>query len=290
MIRLLEGSTFFIQDFIEQHLEKRFPKTKPNVVKNPLSISEVTDCSVFEDENKVIIWDFEEFKKLGKFNPYVIPRTVDIFVIGEKIDRRLKIIKELEGHNAEHKLFKDLYPNQVSGWILERCNKYKIKLHPEANQRLALMYGNNLSELDACLKRLIGIKTPITKDEVMKVASVVNKFSIFELQDAVTSRDPKRIDYIVKTMLKNGEAPVGIVRYFMSYFEKLLVVKLGDEELIDAMKMHQFILKKYNDVKFSVDTILRCLDILRVAEKKLISGFFQEYVLRKSLFSLCKIK
>ena len=94
MIKVLEGNEFLIREYIQDHINQKFKNVDEfelqfSVIKNPLNIQVIIEGSAFALNGKVIIWDFDIFKKFEKFNPYIIPMGVDIFITGNKIDKRL---------------------------------------------------------------------------------------------------------------------------------------------------------------------------------------------------------
>lgn len=293
MIKILEGNDFLIQEYLEEYIEKKFAgideqKRKFAIVRNPSSISVITNSSPFTIDDKVIIWDFDEFKKLERFNPYVIPKGVDIFIIGQKIDKRLIVVKQAQSYQAEVKLFKDLYPNQVEAWILNRKKKINIQIQPDAVRMLALMYGSNLGELAKLLDELKKLNKIITKDIVIKVGSTVNEFSIFELQDEILAQRVNKSLYIVEQMLKS-EQPIGIIRYFVNAYDKLILIKSKDSKIIEGLKLHPFILKKLDDTSMTIEKCLKALDILRLAEQYILWGIDAKFVLLRMTYRLCRI-
>lgn len=297
MIKILEGNEFLIREYIQAHLDVKFKGTtefqlKYSVIKNPLTIDVITNNSAFALDGKVIIWDFDVFKKLEKFNPYVIPKGTDIFVIGTKIDKRSAILKQLEAFNAEYldKPFKDLYPNQIESWILTRKKKIGLVIDSEGVKTLALLYGNNLAELANQMTELKKLNVPITKLIIAKTSTAVNVFSIFELSDNVTGRNVNKSIYIFRQMSKDGSSGFEILRYFVTFFEKLLIIKLNDGHLIESLKLHPYILKKFQEIKIPVEGSKKALELLREAELKFLKGFEQNYVTERCLYELCRIK
>lgn len=294
MIKVLEGNEFLVQEFINDFIAVKFKgiseqQKKYSIIKNPQSISEITNCSVFGCTQRLILWDFQEFKKLEKFNPYVIPKGTDIFIVGNKIDKRLLVVKALQNYSVEFKLFKDLWPNQIENWILNRKQKIGLKIQPDAVQLLAIYYGTKLNELANCLDRLKEFGVIITKDIVHKVAVNVNEFSIFELQDELLSRRLTKSLYIVRQMLKNGEPGMSITRYFINFFMRLIIIKTEDSELIEALKLHPYILDKLKRVSVSIKYCKQALIHLRWGESQILSGIDQEYILCRTIFNLCKV-
>lgn len=297
MIKILEGNEFLIREYIDSHIKLKFKglndvQLKYSIIKNPLTIDIITCNSAFALNGKVIIWDFEVFKKLEEFNPYIIPKDVDIFVIGTKIDKRSKILKSLEAFNAEliDKPFKDLYANQVEGWILLRKKKIGLNIDADSVKTLALLYGNNLGELANQMDELKKLNVPITKAIVLKTSTAVNVFSIFELQDCVTAGNTNKAIYIYRQIIKNGGSGFEILRYFITFFEKLLIIKLNNLLLIDSLKLHPYILKKFQDVKIPVEGSRKALELLRNAEAKVLKSLDINYVSERYIYELCKVK
>lgn len=297
MLKILEGSDFFIQEFLQQHIESKFKgcderRLKYSILRNPSALSSITNVSSIGLDDRVIIWNFENFKKFESFAPYVVPKGTDIFVIGQKIDKRLVVIKDFLSYNAEHKIFKDLYPNQIESWILDRSKKMKLKIQPEATKMIALLYGVNLGEILKYLEELKELNVIITKDIVLKSASFVNKFSIFELQDEVFSKRFNKSLYILTKLIKDGEQPFLIMRYFINQFDKLITIRTNDEGLIEDLKLHSYVVKKLKESRWTLYQCKKALDILRNCENSFLKGGdsnFIEYLIKRCIFNLCKI-
>lgn len=296
MIKVLEGNDFLIKEYIQDFINEKFKgldelTLKFSILKNPEAVSVITENSAFALNGRVIIWDFEVFKKFEKFDPYLIPQGVDIFIIGTKIDKRLSIIKGLEAFNATflEKEFKDLYPNQVENWILLRKKKISLNMDAESVKLLALLYGTKLAELSNQLNELKKLNVPITKVIVLQTSTAVNSFSIFELQDLVTCGNSSKAVYVFRQMMKEKGNGFETLRYFVNFFEKLIIIKLNDSGLITKLGLHPFILKKLRDVRISVNGSQKALDILKKAELKILKGLDSIYVTERTIYELSKI-
>lgn len=294
MLYLLEGNDFLIRQKIEEIISARLPglfeeEKKRCVIRNPISVSAILDESLFSTSGKVIIWDYDEFIKLPDFKPYVIPNDVDVILYGASIDKRKVIIKQFLAFNPEVLNLKDLYTNQVESWIISECNSLKIKYLVDGVRLLTLYYGNNLGEIADVLKRFSSEFLELNVDNVNKYCVQVNKFSIFDLQDSVFSKNARKSVYIIRRMLKTGEQNLPLIRYLMSIFYKKFVVSLGDNELIDTLKLHPYVLKKLNGSPYSIGECVKALMLLADLEKGLFFGFSQDYKLDRTIFKICKL-
>jgi DNA polymerase III delta subunit len=299
MIYILEGNDFLKNEFLQDYLNSRFAKVpeyvrQAAIIKNPKEIGQLTAVPFQVALHKcgtTVIWDYPEFKKLEKFNPYIIPKTVDIVVIAtDKVDKRLKIVQALISFRAEIKTFKDLYPNQIENWINIRKKALKIQISPDAVKQLAMFYGVNLGELKKCIDELAKLGRPVSKEDVFKIATPVNTFSIFELQDEILFHRPMKSLYILRQMLKSGEQPIGMIRYFVGLFDRLYTIKLGDSEAISKLELHPFILKKLNDFHISIESCIESMLVLNRAELAVLRGCNAEFVIQKAIINLCRIK
>jgi DNA polymerase III delta subunit len=293
MIKILQGNEFLIREYLDDYISKKFKNLSPferkySLIRNPQSLSEITNISSFGSEQRIILWDLTEFKKLDNFNVYVIPTGTDIFFTG-KIDKRLVIYKSLKSYGVEEKIFKDLYPNQIENWIIQRRQQYKVQIMPDAVKMLALMYGTNLSELDSEMKRLTLSGKLIDKETILATSAFINTFSVFELQDTITSKNIRKSLLIVRQMFQSGSYPYEIMRYLMSFFDRLYIIKLGDKTLIDKFKWHPYVIKKHQDVRLSMNQIFKALDVLRKTEIRILSGIDAEYSVEKGVVQLCTL-
>ena len=293
MIYVVDGNDFLVKDFVDDVIAKKFKdisddERRANTLRNPQSIAILTEVSAFSTCGRVIIWHAEEFQKLKEFIPYSISKKIDLIIVGELDKRKKDLISSLKTFGAVFKTFKDLYPNQVESWILAKVKTLKLDIDITAVKMLAFLYGSNIGELKECLVKLKELNKKITVEEVRNIGYLANKFSIFELQDKIIVKDIGKSLYVLKKLLKDGEPHLGLIRFLMKFFSNLLIVRLGDEDLLEELKLHSFVIKKLKSVRMSNEGVLNSLDILKECEKKLFWSFSQDLLLEKAIFRIIK--
>jgi DNA polymerase-3 subunit delta len=121
--------------------------------------------------------------------------------------------------------------SELSDWIEEFAKlTYGMSMEPEASRLMAQRMGPHLqllsSELDKlCTQNRTGER--ITAAQIREKIPVSREFSVFELKEAVLSRDVDRAFYIAERLLHQGVSDVGetfkTISFFFNLFSNLWV-------------------------------------------------------------------
>lgn len=158
-----------------------------------------------------------------------------------------------EDKNGYVKQFDRLDGGALEKWIREQVAERDGRLHPHAVQLLAANVGSNLEILTHELDKLVlykGADAEITGADVTLLSPYAAEASIFELVDALGSRNSKRASLLLQQKFSEGADPFYLFTMIVRQFRLLIQVK----ELADAgkrppaigqeLKLHSFVTGK----------------------------------------------
>lgn len=138
-------------------------------------------------------------------------------------------------------------------WIRDRVAQKNGRFAPQAVSFLAINIGNDLQTLDNEIEKLLLYKGPsetVTIDDVLLLCPYVAEANIFDLVDALGSRNAKKAATLLHQKLQAGSEPFQLFSMFVRQFRLLIQVK----ELLDAgqklpditkeLKIHSFVAGK----------------------------------------------
>lgn len=226
----------------------------------------------------------------------VIERPVDstVFVLAcENLDKRKKPYKKL----AKASVWVDLarpYENQMPQWIEYLCFRQGVKVTREAISLLLQFVGANLTELNneiQKLKSFIGDRDEITENDVLQVVSRSRVDRIFDLTDAIGSRDKAKALTVLANLLEYGQSEVGAVALLNRHFRILSQIKalapqgLSGPKLCSKVGIPQFLINNYMSQSrvWSDTKIARMFSLLALTDKALKSSSVASHVWLESL-------
>ncbi len=178
----------------------------------------------------VIVKEAQNIKDLEKLESYVkAPLESTLLVICYKyksFDKRKTFVKSImqKGVVMESK---KVYDSKMPGWILDYLKRHGYKIDPRSAQLLADHLGNDLSKVVNELKKLF-ISLPkgssITTDIIEKNIGISKDYNIFELQDALATKNRLKAFQIVKYFSDNPKSNPLVVTLSVlnSFFTKIL--------------------------------------------------------------------
>ncbi|MFQ5841937.1 MAG: DNA polymerase III subunit delta [Thermodesulfobacteriota bacterium] len=147
---------------------------------------------------------------------------------------------------------KSLFAGQLIGWIKREAQAYGKGMTREAAEYLKDMVGNRLRDLHNEIEKAVAYvgESPIIElGDVEELVSEVKTRTIFELTDAIGTRNSLEALRILRRMLQAGEAHLKILNMIARQFRliwkaRYLVSKgIGKEELGRRLKVHHFYLE-----------------------------------------------
>jgi len=239
----LEGGNLTIDEFRKDVLSAGlFSEKRLVIIKNLLSQN--------KDQNliKEII---SSLKKIGR------EKNIVIF-IEEEIEE-----KEIRKREFQYKLFnllkKQKYvqkfdflkPNQLQKWILAEVKKRGGKIEERATDLLVNFIGPNLWQMSNELDKLMAYgQGKISAKDVELLVEANQEENIFNLVDALASKNKKRAIKLIKEQLEKGTAFVQIISLLARQFRIILQIKeskskfLNYYQLASELGVHPYSVKK----------------------------------------------
>jgi DNA polymerase III subunit delta len=202
--------------------------------------------------------DKEFVDQLAAYLPTLPETTRLIFLESNKLrdnHRLLKLAEELE--TGYVKLFARPEGAGLERWIRERVGEKNGRIQPRAAHLLAANVGNDLQLLDNEIEKLILYKgwdgddpLEITAEDVTLLSPHLAEANIFDLVDAIGSRNGQQAALLLQQKFNEGTDPFYLFAMFVRQFRLLIQVKeLADADqnppaIAKALKMHSFVVGK----------------------------------------------
>ena len=245
----------------------------------------------------VIVKEAQDVKNLENFEPYLdtIPdTTLLVFVYNyKKFDKRKTLAKKIEKKGVwfESKALRDY---NIPGWIQSYLKGEGYSITPKATQMLADFLGTDLHKIANELKKLI-ITLPKNKSiddaEVERNIGISKDYNVFELQNAIGSRDVLKANRIVNYFGDNGkDNPLLVTAINLySFFTKVMKLHCAQDKsqgnLAAVLGVNPYFVKDYQLAarNYPPQTCIRNISILREFDMK-SKGYESGDVSEKDLY------
>ncbi len=183
--------------------------------------------------------------------------------------------------------FNKLKGSELSQFITENAISLGKEMSAASADMLVDFTGDSLGDLTAELEKLslyVADRKKIDAEDVSAVVGKSRTFNIFELQRAISQRNPKRAHEIAGKMLESGEKPVYINFMLSRFFLNLLQVKHLLAKGIKPKDVSASIFGKWNASindytaaarEFSTREIKEALGVLLDVDLKLKTGGYK---------------
>jgi len=252
-----------ISDFIEENVlnetEKEFNQT---VIygrdTDVLSlISTAKRFPMMANYQVVIVKEAQDIQKIEELQSYVEqPLNSTLLVLNykyKKIDKRKSFFKTIDKKGV---LFesKKIYDNQLGAWISKYVGDRGYTITPKASAMLTEFLGTDLSKVVNEVNKLIinlPDKAEINDFQVEKNIGISKDYNIFELQNAIGSRDVEKANRIVNYYAANPKDNplIKTIALLYGFFTKLLIYhQLKDKSrnnVAAALSVGPFFVKDY---------------------------------------------
>lgn len=177
-----------------------------------------------------------------------------LVLTAEKLEGRKSKLHDIQ-KNAAYVEAKVLYDNQIPDWVRKWVGQYKLTITDEAIRLLQAHSGNTLRTLAVEVDKLrLNLKDrhQIDVADVEQVVGSSKQFNVFELCDAVGTKNLNRSLNILGAMLQNGEQPTALLSMLSRHFfilarlREFKVKKMSDDEAARQLKIHPYFLANYN--------------------------------------------
>ena len=231
---------------------------------------------MFSEKQVVILKEAQGMKDIEKLESYIEKPLNSTFLFvaykNKKLDGRTKLAKMLKDKAVlftSKKLYDNELPDLTSGLI-------KSKGFTITNKALLLLIdhiGNDLSRLNNEVDKLalnLGTRKNITEDDIENFVGISKEFNVFELQQAIATKDLYKAVRIIQYFAANPKAaPLQLIfPSLYNYFSKVSMiysVQARDERAVaTAIGVNAYFVKDYiqTAMKFSQQDIEKILLLL----------------------------
>lgn len=281
MIVFLTGKETYLIHHRRQELKKKFQAKYPNAL---LDTFDMDENSTYEQVRESLL------QGGGLFSSQKLIDIRNIFSLDspqqEKILELLKgqalsdkdqvvIISQSEIKDKKSKLYKflkektkleDIAPldgiklkTWIAGEIISRSDN-QLKIKPDAIDRLMLAAKNNMWKISSEIDKLVNYKPSgeITQDDIGQLCQGEAEAKIFDLVDAISTKNKARANQLVHTLSAAGENEFYIYTMLISQFKNMLRVydcqKKGifsPNAISQSLGIHPFVATKtINQLRF----------------------------------------
>jgi len=230
----------------------------------------------------VIVKEAQDVKNLENFEAYLdtIPETTLLVFVYKykKFDKRKTLAKKIDKKGVWFES-KKLYDSNIPGWIQNYLKGEGYSITPKATQMLADFLGTDLHKIANELKKLT-IALPKNKSiddaDVERNIGISKDYNVFELQNAIGSRDVLKANRIVNYFGDNGkDNPLLVTAITLyGYFTKLIKLHCTQDKsqgnLASVLGVNPYFVKDYLAASrnYPPATCIRCISILREFDMK----------------------
>jgi len=200
-------------------------------------LSIIRSFPMMAEQRVVILRDFKELNGYaensagygGEVNdliPYFEqpnPTTLFVCIDTKKPSGRSKLGKTLKKskHVGFHE-FEEVPDYRLPDWIIAWVqNQHNKKIEAPAAQMLAQYVGNSLQLLSTEIDKVctfVDISEVITESHIKKIIGLYREYSVFELKDALFSRNLDEALFIAEQMLQHSKANTGEIIRSVGFF------------------------------------------------------------------------
>ena len=170
-----------------------------------------------------------------------------------KLDKRKKTYKAIEKNGV---IFESapLYDNKIPSWIEAFVAGKKYRIDPQASAMLAEYLGNDLSKIANEMEKLmlnVPVGQTITLQHVQDNIGISKEYNVFELQSALSRKDPFKVNQIINYFEANPKAnPIVLVLGNLNnFFSKVLLYHYAKDKspqgLARELGVSPYFLKDY---------------------------------------------
>ncbi|MBI2635102.1 MAG: DNA polymerase III subunit delta [Parcubacteria group bacterium] len=233
------------------------PEKKLIVVKNIFSAKGETSPLQGGKADSALLTDF-----LKNSDIISDQNTILIALSFGKSDSKNELFKYLTKKPNLSERFENLKPYETKNWVRNSLRRSGIEIAGEALDFLVLSCGYDSWRLGGEIKKLTDYKNKgvILKSEIEKLVATSANYNVFELTDALASKNKKRALLALHKALDNGEKSNELLGLLAWQIRNLLRFKLGSGESAGT-KLHPFVLGKLKESAklFSLEELNRIM-------------------------------
>ncbi len=212
---------------------------------------------MLSNKQVVIIKEAQGMRSIDKLESYIEkPLASTILVIAyknKKVDGRTKLARLLKDKGVVLTT-KKMYDNELPEWTQQLVKSKGFTISSKALFLLIDHIGNDLNRLNNEVDKLalnLGDRKNISEDDIETYVGISKEFNVFELQQAIASRDLYKAMRIIQYFESNPKAaPLQLILpslyNFFSKVQMVYGVPTRDEKTISAsIGVHSFFVKDY---------------------------------------------
>ncbi len=264
-----------IEDNVLDENEKEFNQTIMYGidVDDQMVVAESKRYPMMANHNVVIVKEAQNLSGYLALDEYVTNSLGStILVLARKhgkFDGRKKYVKEAKKSGV---LFesKKLYDNQIGSWIADFLKTKGYFIDEKAKVLIAESLGTNLSRIVNELTKLMIVEpkgTKINADIVQKNIGINKDYNVFELNNALGSKDILKCNRIVNHFSANDkEYPIlgtipNVYKYFGQLIKYLYLTDKSPSNAASELKINPYFVKDYASAARNYD-IRKCVAIM----------------------------
>lgn len=187
---------------------------------------------MFAERQVVLIKEAQHMRDIDKLESYLEnPLSSTILVIGykeKKLDSRRKFAKLIK-EKGEILSVKKMNERDLREWTDELIKNKGLSIAPKALALITDHIGNDLQRIDNELEKLIlnlGDRKTVSEDDIEKYVGVSKEFNVFELQNALASKDIAKALRIIQYFEANPKAgPIQLlIPSLYGFFSKVFML------------------------------------------------------------------
>jgi DNA polymerase-3 subunit delta len=191
----------------------------------------------------------ENFLKISK--KFVSSKDIILFYEIEEPPKSDSLFKFLKKY-AKSQEFKLLEGESFKNWVKKEIENYKVKINPDALEKLTDYVGNNLWQMVNEIGKLVSYK----KNKIIEVKDIELLVrpkiepEIFKTIDAIASKNKKQALELIHKHLEKGDSPLYLLSMINFQFRNLLIIRDLIEKnkspytLFKKAKLHPYVIKK----------------------------------------------
>jgi DNA polymerase-3 subunit delta len=228
---------------------------------------------------------------LKKYLDRIADDTCLVFYHRGAADKTRKIYKAIK-KNGETVEFVRLKNPELSRWTAKTFRKYGKEISGRELNYFLTQVGNNLEDISNEIRKLAsytGSSDCITMEEIDKLVTPSPEYTVFQLVDAISSRQRAKALKLLEVLLDSGQSVFGLISLIArqikimllckDYTEKGYSLRAVQKELrANPFKLHPYSVKKGMDQSqnFTMVQLRRDLDICLEADYGIKNGRVKE--------------
>ena len=197
--------------------------------------------------------DKKEVKATVEYLPNMPDFTRLLFLEDGKIREKNALYKLAVADKRGYvKLYESPKGNDLVRWVRNEVGKRDGQIAPRAAHLLATNVGNDLLALSQEIEKLTLYKNGalIQPQDVELLSPYSAEANIFDLVDALGSRNGKRAVLLLQQKLNEGDSPFQLFSMFVRQFRLIIQTKscatqgMRSDDIAKAVGMHPFVAKK----------------------------------------------